>query len=184
MGVAVANVIVDATPELVKVKAGKIQTSAITVTTNVRKEDAATVENAKKAQAEIKALNQYDGNEDVYNVATKYGFESAKEVNSVVSRNTNYEATRNHNLGAISFGDLAFVSAPYEMFDTNGMQIKDGSPFDMTFIITCAGQENYVASSESFDYDCYESQCCYFEQGTAEKLVGIYLDLLKKLKAS
>ena len=66
----------------------------------------------------------------------------------------------------------------------DGKAIKEASPFDLTFIITCAGQENYVASSESFDYDCYESQCCYFEQGTAEKLVGIYLDPLNELKAS
>jgi len=185
MGVAVANVIVDATPDLVKVEAGKIQTSAITVTTNVRKEDAATVENAKKAQAEIKALNQYDGNEDVYNVAAKYGFVSAKEVNSIVSRNTSYGETRNHNLGAISFGDLAFVSAPYEMFDTNGMQIKDGSPFDMTFVITNAGGAGaYVPSAIAVPNGGYEVYTAVDEFGTAERMVLEFLKMLNEHKAS
>jgi hypothetical protein len=53
----------------------------------------------------------------------------------------------------------------------------------MTFLIGCHdGGYNYIASKEAFDYDCYESQCCFFERGTAEKLAEIYIDLLNRVK--
>ena len=37
---------------------------------------------------------------------------------------------------ALSIGDLGMVFAPYEMFGTQGMYIKENAPCDMTFIIT------------------------------------------------
>ena len=183
MGAKVAEVIVKATPELKKVEAGKIQATAVTVTTNVRKEDAATVENAKAAAQEIKALNRYDGDAEVYAIAAKYGFESAKEVDAIVSRNTNYGETKNHLIGAISFGDLAFVAAPYEMFDTNGMEIKEGSPFNMTFVLTNAGGAGaYIPSALAVPNGGYEVYTTVDEFGTAERMVSEFLAILRAHK--
>jgi len=140
----------------------------------------------KLEQAEIvkNISSTYGSNSAELKAAVKeYGFSSRHEANWITIR-AGAGDQKTMLLNTLKMGNIAFVVAAYEMFGHHGKDIKTQSPFDMTFIITCAGQENYVASSESFDYDCYESQCCYFEQGTAEKLVGIYLDLLKELKAS
>ncbi|MBR2387782.1 MAG: hypothetical protein IKB02_03330 [Clostridia bacterium] len=181
MGKAVAEAIV-ATP-LTKVEAGTIQTTEKQVKTNVRKEDDETVKKAQQAQAEIEALNAYDGDAEVYAIAAKYGFESAKEVSFTVSRNTGYDATRKHTIIGISFGDLAFVAVPYEMFDTNGMEVKNGSPFNMTFVITNAGGAGaYVPSALAVPNGGYEVYTAVDEFGTGEKMVSEYLAILREHK--
>ena len=177
MGKAVVEAVL--ATELTKVEAGKIQAEAKMVTVNVRKDDAETVEKAKKAQAEIKALNLYDGDAKVLEVAAKYGFEGAKEVDSIVSRNTSYGATRDHRLGVISFGDIAFTSVPYEMFDTNGMELKNGSPFNMTFVLTNAGGAGaYVPSALAVPNGGYEVYTAVDEFGTGERIVKEFIVML------
>lgn len=83
---------------------------------------------------------------------------------------------------AVSVGDLAFVAVPFEMFDTNGMQIKDGSPFSMTFVMTCANNNlSYLPSELAFRHGGYSVDVTLFQQGTAEELVATYLDMLNTL---
>ena len=113
----------------------------------------------------------------------KYGFESAKDVTNIVSRNTNYGATRTHTIMGISFGDLAFVAAPYEMFDTNVMEINNGSPFNMTFVITNAGGAGaYVPSALAVPNGGYEVYTAVDEFGTAERMVSEFLTILRSHK--
>ena len=76
---------------------------------------------------------------------------------------------------------MAFVLAPYEMFSEQGKYIKAHCPLEQAFIATCFdGSFNYISSKECFDYDCYESQCCYFARGTAEDLAEVYVDMMKE----
>ena len=181
MGKAVAEAIL--ATSLTKVEAGKIQSTQKKIKTNVRKDDAAIVEKAEQAEAEIKALNAYDGDASVYAIAAKYGFESAKEVTFIVSRNKNYGSTRTHKISGISFGDIAFVGAPYEMFDTNGMEIKNGSPFTMTFVLTNAGGAGaYVPSAIAVPNGGYEVYTAVDEYGTAERMVSEFLEILRSHK--
>ena len=78
-------------------------------------------------------------------------------------------------------GDLAFVSAPFEMFDTTGMYIKENSPYEMTFIMTCTnGSFGYVPSENAFVNGGYEVYTSRFVKGTAEKAADILLELIKK----
>lgn len=85
-------------------------------------------------------------------------------------------------LNAFSFGDVAFVTAPYEMFSENGQQIKEGSPFAMTFVATCAnGDESYIPSTPTFEYGGYEVTANKFVVGTAEKLVSEYISMLNQI---
>jgi len=86
-------------------------------------------------------------------------------------------------LYAFSVGDVAFVDAPYEMFDTNGMAIKKGSSFEMTFVATCANfHYYYIPSEEAFAYGGeYEIGITRFVRGTAEKLQDSFVDLLNQL---
>lgn len=87
------------------------------------------------------------------------------------------------SLYAFSVGDVAFITAPYEMFCENGEQIKAASPFSTTMIVTCAnGNRSYMPSQECYDYGgLYEIGGCKFQEGTAEVLVGEYTAMLKAL---
>ena len=83
---------------------------------------------------------------------------------------------------ALSFGDLAIVAAPYEMFCATGMNIKAGSPFKMTLVSTIAnGGHGYFPTEYAWDYGCYEQYSSSYVRGTAENLEAAYLDMLKDL---
>jgi len=83
----------------------------------------------------------------------------------------------------VRLGDVAFVLAPYEMFDDTGMYIKENSPFKMTFILGYTnGRAGYVPSAKCIEHGCYEYEGSYFEAGTAEALAEQYLTLLGQLK--
>ena len=84
---------------------------------------------------------------------------------------------------ALAAGDISFVNAPYEMFDTTAMAIKKQTPYKMTFVITVAnGEMGYMPTQECWDYPgCYEVNSCYFERGTAEIMEQAFLDTLNSL---
>lgn len=85
-------------------------------------------------------------------------------------------------ISTVSIGDVAFAFCPYEMFDTNGMTIKQDSPFKMTVICTLANDGfSYIAPEYAFDHGCYEVDMRYFVRGTAEKLVDSYLEMLHSM---
>lgn len=86
-------------------------------------------------------------------------------------------------LCAAHAGDLGFAVLPYEPFDTNGIQIKTGSPFEMTFVLGYAnGYYNYIPSKLGFAYGCYESDSCKHISGTGEEAADLALDILRTLK--
>jgi len=88
----------------------------------------------------------------------------------------------NFYVSALSIGDVGFAVNPCEMHDTNGMQVKEGSPFKMTFM--CAYSNDivgYIASAAAFDNGGYEVEMCRFVKGTGEKIVGELLKLLDEL---
>ena len=91
-------------------------------------------------------------------------------------------------LTAINIGPIGFVSVPFEMFDTNGMQIKDGSPCEYTFVMSCASmfKHEYIPSDYVWDYNtgdqiAYELTSCKHERGTAEKVSEELVNMLKSL---
>ena len=109
------------------------------------------------------------------------GIKNVYQLNAVGIRSTmpqEYEIP----IYAVSLGDLAFVTVPFEMFDTNGMQIKEGSPFSMTFVLTCANTNlSYLPSELAFKHGGYAVDVTLFVRGTAEGLVASYLDMLDSL---
>ena len=131
---------------------------------------------------EVAALEE--GSDEQLALMKKYGFESKYSYNGIISSGEVTVKTYKLYLGSISFGDLAFIGVPYEMFDNNGVQIKEGSPFNTTFILTAAGGYwGYIPSIEYFtEYGGYEVDATQFAQGTGEKLVDEYLKLLKQHK--
>jgi len=88
-------------------------------------------------------------------------------------------------LYAFAIGEVAFVTAPYEMFDGNGKQIKQGSPYATTFVITCANDSlSYMPTYESYEYDgmlSYGGSRCKYARGTGEILAEEFVKMLNQL---
>jgi len=86
---------------------------------------------------------------------------------------------------AFSIGDVAFICAPYEMFNENGEQIKNGSPFKMTFVVTCANSaQGYIPSTAGYDYNgltSYGANAGDYAKGTGDALAAKYVEMLKTL---
>lgn len=166
--------------ELKPLDAGQIKLHTILFTGNTNKKNMDKLEDAKKV---LEVAATYGNRSEELKVALKqYGLHSRHEANWLTIRDRVGD-TVSMELGVLSIGQLSFVLAPYEMFGEQGRYIKNNTPFPMTFIIGCGdGGYNYLASKEAFDYDCYESQCCFFERGTAEQLADIYLEMLEKVK--
>ena len=95
-------------------------------------------------------------------------------------------ATTDCEVSTVVAGDLSFVAVPYEMFDTNGMYVKENSPAKFTFLMTCAnGHIGYVPAEYAYDYDanCYETRSSYLGRGEAEKLAAEMVSMLKATAA-
>ena len=91
-------------------------------------------------------------------------------------------------INAIRVGSLGFATTPFETFDTNGMEIKDGSPFEITFVLSCAnGQDGYVPAKYVWDYPNsatdrpYEEMSCRYYPGTGENVAADLVAMLKEL---
>lgn len=83
---------------------------------------------------------------------------------------------------ALSFGDVAWIFGPHEMFDTNAMAVRDASPFTMTLVSSCAnGYHTYIPTPHSFDFFAYEAGKTKYFPGTAEQLQDRYIEMLSTL---
>ena len=95
-------------------------------------------------------------------------------------------------LYAISFGDFACVFAPFEVMDTNVVNVREASKFKYTFYASCANSgwgNRYIADLESYRYPTYES-CGHGEanfnyatvpKGSAEIMEAQFIDMLDSI---
>ena len=129
----------------------------------------------------IETYGKEMSNDELY---SNYGFFSKYHFYAIITRHNSGE-TLNIPISAISFGELGFASTPYEMFDTNGMQVKDGSPFKMTFM--CAytnGSYGYVPSAAVYDNGGYEVYSTRFIKGTGDDVANELINMLKSQHSS
>ena len=104
---------------------------------------------------------------------------SGQNARSIYQRSTMGE-TYDFNITTVAFGDVAFVAAPCEMFDTMGVYIKEHSPFGMTIIATLANDSvGYLPTLETFEYGSYETDTCRFAPGIAEEMAEQFVTMLK-----
>ena len=181
VGVYLARVVLEGMEleNLTKLESGEIKGLSVTYAAEARK----CTDAEKIAQAnEVMALE--NGSAEQIALMVKYGFESLYAPKGIIASSNRTDSTYDLHLSALALGDLAFIGAPYEMFDNSGMQIKEGSPYNATFILTGAGGYwAYIPSIEYFnEYGGYEVDNTSFAKGVAEKLVAEYLRMLKKLK--
>ena len=112
--------------------------------------------------------------------AAGFPFNSPYHAGAVASR-ASMGNSNSFIIQAFSFGDVGFVSAPYEMFDTSGMYIKENSPFAMTIVAECSnGGNGYFPSQFAFDVSGgYECDTTRYVPGTAERLADQYVEMLE-----
>ena len=86
-------------------------------------------------------------------------------------------------LNAFTIGEFALVSAPFEIFDTNAMYVRENSPYKMTFYSSCTnGSNQYLATSECFDWRySYEAFGSIGAKGAAEAVQDELLGMLNTL---
>ncbi len=171
---------VSALPTLKKVEGDSVKLTTKTFTGPTNKKNMDKLVGAQ----EVGLLREQYGNNapEVQAAMEKYGFVTYLEASWTVIRSKT-EDTMSMDLRTLAVGDLSFVFAPYEMFGHHGTDIKKQSPYENTFIVTCSeGSLNYIASTDAFDFNSYESYCCYFAQGTGEKLVEEFVSMLTATK--
>ena len=84
-------------------------------------------------------------------------------------------------LYAFSMGDFACVTAPFEIFDTNAMAVREDSQFRMTFFASCSNRSlGYLPTPYAFPFNAYEARITKFPQGTAEFVQEQLTGMLKE----
>lgn len=85
-------------------------------------------------------------------------------------------------LYAITAGDLAFVGAPAEIFDTDGMEVKAASPYKMTFYCEqCGGTFGYYPSALAWSHGGYELDLTNGDEHTAGNISKRLIEMLNTL---
>ena len=180
-GQAVGKLVVEALPNLKSVNSGeiKINQKYYAVETNTRGFDR--YDDAKKV---YDFYSGGGGKEGADAMAVSLGFIGVYEARAIVNNKNKGEST-DINLNAVSIGDISFVFAPYEMFGVNGKQIRDGSPYEMTFVASQSNETyDYIPSERGYEIDCYEAYTSFANKGTGEKLADFFVDMLKELKGA
>jgi len=88
-------------------------------------------------------------------------------------------------LYTITCGDLAFCSIPGELHDSLGRDLREASPYKMTFLCGYSnGMNGYIPASFSFPNGGYEVGQTHYVQGTGEALIAAHLTELNAQKAA
>ena len=136
-----------------------------------------------KANAKIVANSGYDTDSEEYKaLCQQYGFAGYRQVQGITTRSA-LGKTVDLPFYAITFGDIGFASSPYEMFDTNGKEVREGSPFKMTFVCSYTnGGFGYVPSSLAFPHKSYEVYVSRFCETTGDDCAQEMVKLLMECK--
>ena len=175
-GNAVAQTAIQALPTLKPVDAEGIDIAKSSYTAAVRQDSTEYLDAVTKFEEVINAGG----------TVQEAVIASGDQVHSTISctfppKRKQLGASQDIPLVALRLGEIGFISAPYEMFDTSGMYVKQNSPFTMTMILGYTGVHAYIPTAACIAHMCYEWECGYYDAGTAEALAEGYVDLLNTL---
>lgn len=178
-GQLLGDYVLQALENMTPVASGEVKTTKLMYEGKVNH----TMEDKLDLAKEVNALYKATDRDTANKLAREYGFSSVYHCNGVITRSTMGD-TLTMGLHAISIGgSVSFITAPYEMFAAQGVYIKENTPYDMTFVLTCCnGHTSYLPTEKAYDFGCYESHTGRFERGTAEKLASTFVDMLTELK--
>lgn len=119
----------------------------------------------------------------VREVAAPLGIRSPYKATAIIRR-FNGPKELDLELNTITMGDeLAFITAPNELFDTISEMVEAASPYSNTLTLGyCNAYRGYIPSKLGFEYTCYESDATWFEAGIGELMVDEFVAMLKEMK--
>ena len=191
-GERAAKYVLNAEDSYTQVQTGAVKVKKVTVTYDTNHSMDSLVNEAMPIYEEY---TKGDFNKSKEMAKAHPDFFSVYHARSVVT-NSKLEPTRDMAITAISIGDVAFTAHPYEMFDTNGMELKSGTvgnenyeadeqlenPYEMTIITTIAnGYYNYIPSAMGYKNGGYATDTASYAPGTGERVVGDFLQILNEL---
>ena len=111
-----------------------------------------------------------------------YGVYGPIHAGEIISRPSRGEFITDE-LHIISLGkQLAIVTAPHELFDTNSVWLEGQSPYDVTLTFCYTnGMNGYVPSAQAVEYGCYELNCTKLMPGHGEIIQNDFLAVLNDL---
>lgn len=179
-GAALGQYALDAMNNMTKLEEAPLKLLTRTVTYPANKEKLHLLPNVDEVVAKAKELGNI--NKETVALAREKGFSSYFEAIAIRGRSTAPD-TRDVCLRTMTIGRLGFIFAPYEMFGTQGMYVKENSPCDMTFVVSCSeGSKGYLPSRLGIQIGCYESCVTQFAPGTAEKLAEDFVSMLNDMQ--
>ena len=179
-GAALGQYALDAMKHMTKLEEAPLKLLTRTVTYPANKEKLELLPNVDEVVAKAKELGNI--HKETVALAREKGFSSYFEAIAIRGRSTAPE-TRDVCLRTMTIGKLGFIFAPYEMFGTQGMYVKEHSPCDMTFVVSCSeGSKGYLPSRLGIQIGCYESCVTQFTPGTAEKLAEDFVSMLRDMQ--
>lgn len=119
----------------------------------------------------------------VKEVAAPLGIRSPYKATAIVRR-FNGPKELDLELNTITVGDqLAFVTAPNELFDTISVMVEEGSVYPHTLTLGyCNAYRGYIPSKLGYEYTCYESDATWFEPGIGEQIAHKLTSMLKEMR--
>lgn len=176
-GSALAAYAQKAVCSLKKVNGGAVRTVVRTFEGTIDRSTDPLLPVAKEALAYFKECGNISQTRAKY---LSQGIHSPNHANMIINRTTKPKQWP-FDIWAVSIGDVAFAVAAYEMFDTQGVFIKENSPYAMTVITGYAnGGFGYLPSAFAWEHGGYEVDNTYYAQGSAEKLADMYVEMLKE----
>lgn len=119
----------------------------------------------------------------VKEVAAPLGIRSPYKATAIIRR-FNGPKELDLELNTITVGDeLAFVTAPNELFDTISVLVEEGSVYPHTLTLGyCNAYRGYIPSKLGYEYTCYESDATWFEPGIGETIADTLTSMLKEMR--
>lgn len=177
-GEKLGQYVVEGLNNMTKVNAGDVKLTEVNFAAESNKLDTSRVGDCNR----LWSLFQEKGYGVANTQAREEGFKSIYECRSIIMSGS-YPKTRYVNINVLSAGDVSFAIFSGEMFSSTGRYIRENSPYDMTFIATCAnGYNGYFPDERGYGYGCYEAYSSYVNVGTAEKIGEEYIKMLNEHK--
>ena len=178
-GRALADVLINNISSLTKLD---IKSDVSVATTTVRAEIDHSKDHMLEQAQEIIDIYYSEGNSAAYSAKCReYGIENINEANKIRDKaiSSTVDAI---NVSAVTIGNIAFASAPYEILADTGMNIKTQSPYDLTFVLGYTnGKKGYIPPEYAYENGGYEVYVSLFVKGTAEKIQGEISKLINRL---
>ena len=176
-GNALGDYVVPALDNMTQVNADDLEIMHKTLTLQIRRDSPEILE----AAAAFRAAKE-SGASNVEAIAAANGLIRHSSGAEYVPYRISFGTENDMQISAIRLGDVGFAVAPYEMFDTTGIYIREKSPMEMTFILGYTnGRHFYIPSAECIEHGCYEWDGGIYEKGTAELLADEYVAMLTEL---